>query len=919
MRTPAISLGLAYLQAELTRVDVLIRRYADQRGVFGAGLNPPAPAGAGEPPLFDRVAHALLRAPLGAQWAMGGMGVPLPAGEDRWADPLARAAQQSLQIAEGERSRGRTPRLLHAAAVLGLAPLELDLLLLAIAPALDNRYGALYAYLADDALLRQPTVELALAILSGPGLLRERWQHHFDADASLFRHRLLRWGVAPDPAATPLAGRTFFVDPAFVTWLLGGYEAPIHLRGVLALAEPEPDSADEMLAGEVWPRLVAALHGQSLVALHGPDREAQVAVARRLALQERRPLLDMDVAGSARAGVPPLDALRLVLRDALLTDALVHLAGLDAWLEEDALPRPLLEALDIHAGPLVASSRVRWQTQGVARQRPILWLEVPMPSGEHRRTLWRHYLAGWTDLDALDIDGLAGQFALTGGDIRDVAALAWDRAVQRGDGVTTADLYAAARTHSSSRLGLLAQKIPPSYEWDDLILPADQMAALREAVATVRGRRRVFDEWGVGRKLAASEAVTMLFTGSPGTGKTMAAGVIARELGLDLYRIDLSSLVSKYIGETEKNLERIFVDAEQSNAILFFDEADAVFGKRSEVHDSHDRYANIGISYLLQRMEAYNGVTILATNLSANLDEAFVRRLHFVINFPFPGVEDRLRMWQRLFPEDVPREPGLDFAPLARLLAVSGGHIRNIIVAATFLAAEEGRPVAMSHLSHAARRELQKMGRIGALEELNADDALAIAVAGDAGSSVAVDAPSHPPESPAGEQPADGQGGESRDRRAPRRPAARSAARSAEAPAPADALTRVDQALAGSGLRAEDRAVIEPLRAGLSQTLANAAPGGKESALACARLATLADAAETLAHMRAALIGGRQLLDSGTLDVQRRSSLSTLLRRAAAERDALLRLFADAPLERADVVHAVRVLDLRASSVDNAL
>jgi SpoVK/Ycf46/Vps4 family AAA+-type ATPase len=235
---------------------------------------------------------------------------------------------------------------------------------------------------------------------------------------------------------------------------------------------------------------------------------------------------------------------------------------------------------------------------------------------------------------------------------------------------------------------------------------------LQEMVASVRGRPLVLEQWGVGRKLASSAAVMALFAGDPGTGKTMAAEVMAAELGLDMYKIDLSTVISKYIGETEKNLERIFSEAESSNAILFFDEADSIFGKRSEVKDAHDRYANIEISYLLQRMEAYDGITILATNLRANLDDAFTRRLQFLVDFPFPDAGYRLRIWQTLFPPDVPCESQLDFNFLAHRFKLAGGNIRNIIIGATYLAAADGGQVTMNHLLHSTRREMQKMGRL---------------------------------------------------------------------------------------------------------------------------------------------------------------------------------------------------------------
>ncbi len=278
--------------------------------------------------------------------------------------------------------------------------------------------------------------------------------------------------------------------------------------------------------------------------------------------------------------------------------------------------------------------------------------------------------------------------------------------------LTNAGLFAAARAHSNPRLSSLAHKIEPRYGWGDIILPGDQLALLQEIVATVRQRSRVLEDWGLGVKLVPSWGVTVLFAGPPGTGKTMAAEVIANELGLDLYKIDLSSVVSKYIGETEKNLERIFSEAASSNAILFFDEADALFGRRSEVRDSHDRYANIEISYLLQRMEAYDGVTILATNLRANLDEAFTRRLQFAVDFPFPEDADRLRIWQTLLPSEAPYDPHIDWRFFATRFKLAGGNIRNILVSAAYLAASDGGQVTMTHLLHSTRRELQKMGRM---------------------------------------------------------------------------------------------------------------------------------------------------------------------------------------------------------------
>jgi SpoVK/Ycf46/Vps4 family AAA+-type ATPase len=271
-------------------------------------------------------------------------------------------------------------------------------------------------------------------------------------------------------------------------------------------------------------------------------------------------------------------------------------------------------------------------------------------------------------------------------------------------------VWRASRRVASHPLQDLGKRLETSVDWDDLVVPPDVRAQLREIAAQVANRTRVYDEWGFGPRLSRGRGISALFAGPSGTGKTMAAEVLAHELDLDLFRIDLSGVVSKYIGETEKNLRRVFDAAEASGAILFFDEADALFGKRSEVKDSHDRYANIEIDYLLQRMEDYRGLAILATNMKAQLDPAFLRRLRFVVDIPFPDADIRRRIWERAFPGSTPTE-GLDFNRLSRL-EVAGGSIRNIALNAAFVAAERHSAVRMEHVLHAARREYQKLEKI---------------------------------------------------------------------------------------------------------------------------------------------------------------------------------------------------------------
>jgi SpoVK/Ycf46/Vps4 family AAA+-type ATPase len=275
-----------------------------------------------------------------------------------------------------------------------------------------------------------------------------------------------------------------------------------------------------------------------------------------------------------------------------------------------------------------------------------------------------------------------------------------------------ADLFAGARAQGSDTLGQLARRVVTPYSWDDIVLPQDQVGMLYEITATLRHRRTVYETWGFDGKLSGGKGLVVLFAGPSGTGKTMAASIVARDLGLELYALDLAGVVSKYIGETEKNLDRIFGAARQSNAVLFFDEADSIFGKRSEVKDAHDRYANIEVGYLLQQLESYDGVVVLATNLRKNMDDAFVRRLHYAIEFPFPEEQDRLRIWQGAFPKDAPLSDDVDLAFLARQFKLAGGNIRNIALASAFMAAEDGGAIGMVHLARATRREYQKLGKL---------------------------------------------------------------------------------------------------------------------------------------------------------------------------------------------------------------
>jgi len=334
---------------------------------------------------------------------------------------------------------------------------------------------------------------------------------------------------------------------------------------------------------------------------------------------------------------------------------------------------------------------------------------VGRPSTEESVTLWRHVLGEESARLNGRLDDVTSQFSLDPMRMRAASAEALANAAAEGDDAPDFGslLWDACRAQSRSRMDGLAQRIDSRAGWDDIVLPEAQMRTLREIAAQVHQRAVVYERWGFAAKGRRGLGISALFAGSSGTGKTLAAEVLANDLRLDLYRIDLSQVVSKYIGETEKNLRRVFDAAEDGGAVLLFDEADALFGKRSEVKDSHDRYANIETSYLLQRMEAYSGLAILTTNMKGVLDTAFMRRLRFVVQFPFPDAAQRAAIWRGVFPAQTPTE-SLDLSKLARL-NVAGGNIRNIAMQAAFLAAHAGEPVRMTHLLEAARGEYTKL------------------------------------------------------------------------------------------------------------------------------------------------------------------------------------------------------------------
>ncbi|MGH9326209.1 MAG: ATP-binding protein [Terriglobia bacterium] len=610
----------------------------------------------------------------------------------------------------------------------GLTDLEINVVLLALAPELDLRYERIYAYLQDDVTRKWPTVDLALNLFCASAAEKLDRRLLFSPGSPLIRHNLLHFVADPNQVEPPFLAYYLKLDDQVTRLLLGQRHLDRRVEAFCKLVEPALDWRQLPLPDDVkiaLPRLAAKAYSAReplRFYFRGPDRNQKREVAEGLAGIVGAKLLAVRIDRLPENSKP--DGLwELVLREARMNAAILYISELDDSSSPNSSARrqELVDILAAHQGIVIIAGRVPWDSQatGTFEMMPVAF---DVPRFAERRSCWMAELARRNvAIQPKDLDLMAGRFRLTSTQIVHAVAAAqltarWRSAgsasdQDQGGSPTVDELAAAARSQPGEELSGLAHRIESRYSWTDIVLPPDQISQLREICSQAEYRQVVYGQWGFDEKLSFGKGLNVLFSGPPGTGKTMAAEVIAHELRLDLYRIDLSQIISKYIGETEKNLDRIFTAAENSNAVLFFDEADALFGKRSEVRDSHDRYANIEISYLLQKMEEYQGISILATNLRQNLDEAFVRRLQAIVEFPFPDEEYRLRIWQNVFPEKVPLGADVRYDLLAGEVRLAGGNIKNMALAAAFYAAADGGVLHLSHLIRAARREHQKLAR----------------------------------------------------------------------------------------------------------------------------------------------------------------------------------------------------------------
>ena len=572
----------------------------------------------------------------------------------------------------------------------GLNSFDLDVLIIAAAPDIEQRFEKLFGYLHDDITRRRPSVGLALE-LTGHGSANAWARGRLSMEAPLIRNGLL----AVDEPGRPLLTRPLRVPDRVLGHLLGDdrIEVQVERSRLPSVVLTMPDA----------PRL-----GRGLTAGVTPVYLQDAGVGIGLALGSSAlasiglEALSLEISDAAEAD--PLSVVVAAIREARLTHR-----GLVVSVSEsvaDANPEVLRVLADSDWPGFIVGSHP-WDPSW--SHKPIVTEVVPRPDSETMESLWR---AQFPELDREQLSEATRQLRLRPDQIVRASELAHRRATGASRAIALDDVSNAARAQNSSRLERLARRLSPMVTWDDLVLPEDVTSLLYEVETRYRRRDQVHGEWGMGGKNNRRLGVVSLFAGPSGVGKTMAAEALAGSLGLDLYQVNLATVVDKYIGETEKNLEKIFAAAEGVNGVILFDEADALFGKRSEVSDAKDRYANVEVAYLLQRLETYEGVAVLATNLRTNIDDAFTRRLDVVVDFPEPDEADRLVLWDRCIGRQIPRNDDIDLEFLAARFRLSGGNIRNIAVSAAFLAASDERALSMGDLVRATAQEYRKLGRL---------------------------------------------------------------------------------------------------------------------------------------------------------------------------------------------------------------
>lgn len=587
--------------------------------------------------------------------------------------------------------------------IFSLSDFERDLLLLCAGLELDASFSVLCGAACGDAEKSYPTFGLAITVLENM-----HWSA-FSPSGILRKWRLIEVGSGSGLISSPLR-----IDERILHYLMGVQHLDARLLGMVEPVEviEELVPSHQQLVEKIvaaWTVEITDLLKLPVLQLCGTEVASKRPIA-ALACEYLGQNLYTIAAHSIPTTPIELNQFKLLWeREVALSNSVLLIDCDDLETADTAREAAIAHLCEWLRSPVMMTTSDRKR----ARLRAMLAFDIERPTTNEQYQVWQTALGTNTPFLGDQVDTLVSQFNLSAPIIQAACSQVrseWQQAQESQPNVNfNLLLWDACRAQARPKLDDLAERIESNANWDDLVLPEAQMKVLKEIASHVKQRTKVYQRWGFGGKSGRGLGISSLLSGVSGTGKTTAAEVLARELRLDIYRIDLSAVVSKYIGETEKNLRRVFDAAELGGVVLLFDEADALFGKRTEVKDSHDRHANVEVSYLLQRMETYRGLSVLTTNLKDSLDQAFLRRIRFVVQFPFPDAATRAEIWRRVFPKDTPTE-GLDFQRLAQL-NVAGGNIRNIALNTAFLAADAGEVVTMKHILQATMSEYIKLER----------------------------------------------------------------------------------------------------------------------------------------------------------------------------------------------------------------
>ncbi|MCT4604678.1 MAG: ATP-binding protein [Marinisporobacter sp.] len=607
-----------------------------------------------------------------------------------------------------------------------LDPVEKEILFIGMAVEIDAKYEKIYGFLQDNINKKRASIDLALRILN----LSAKEKIHFRNQ--IRRESFLKTFILkndPFDSEEPFFSNEIIIDERIIDYILGNKNIDLSLIDMMSFHEYRHLDFEYVGENSIYENIGITVenflkddtqyHNNLFLYLYGDKGVGKKHEVQKYCHFIKKDLIIADLKVLTTKEAPLKESIMKIIREGVLREAAIcfeNFHSMEESLEEkDIFLKDFFFMTSYFLEPIFILSEKIYESNKYFNENTVVAFYLERPTYKIREELWGFYTKKY-EVEDLPHKDLAAKFYFTPLQIKNAVKATKSKLLLNRDKEN--DVYKSCFEQVDKKLMQKAVKVNIGYDWEQLILPKEQKNLLKDACNQVKNRYIVYNEWGFDKKVAYGKGLAIICAGPPGTGKTMSAQVMANELNLELYRIDLSQMVSKYIGETEKNLHQIFSQASLSNAILFFDEADALFGKRSDVKNANDRYANIETSYLLQKIEEYEGVTLLATNFLKNIDKAFLRRINFIINFPFPDQASRQKIWEITIPKNAPIDQEVDFEFLAKTFEMAGGNIKNTIIYAAFLAAQENEKIGMKHILFAAKYELQKMDKLLLKEDL---------------------------------------------------------------------------------------------------------------------------------------------------------------------------------------------------------